>query len=109
MPVSPWAVLFSWEKPSNGHTTEQILITGGLHYEITTHLNEKYQFFFVDKGITPGADLSVALNVYYVSAIRDDSPTGALMEKPGTFCGKNCKKKKLFLFLALLLIVFRLS
>ncbi len=44
----------------------------------------------MDKGITPGADLSVALNVYYVSAIRDASPTGALLDKPGTFCGKNC-------------------
>ncbi len=42
----------------------------------------------MDKGITPGTDLGVALNVYYVSAIRDASPTGMLMEKPGTLCGK---------------------
>ncbi len=42
------------------------------------------------KGITPGADLSVALNAYYVSALRDASPSGALMDKPGTFCGKHC-------------------
>ncbi len=44
----------------------------------------------MDKGITPGTDLGVALNVYYVSAIRDASPTGAFMGKPGTFCGKIC-------------------
>ncbi len=43
----------------------------------------------MDKGITPGADLSVALNVYYVSAIRDASPTGALMEKTWYVLWKN--------------------
>ncbi len=89
MPVSPWAVLFSREKPSNSHTIAKILIIGDLHYTITTHLNEKYQFFFVDKGITPGTDLGVALNVYYVSAIRNASPTGALMEKTWYVLWKN--------------------
>ncbi len=42
----------------------------------------------MDKGITPGTYLGVALNVYYVSAIREANATGALMEKPGTFCRK---------------------
>ncbi len=42
----------------------------------------------MDKGITPGTNINVALEIYYVSAINEISINGASMGKPGTFCGE---------------------
>ncbi len=53
----------------------------------------KYQFLFVDTGITPGRDFGVVISVYYVAGPGSYTGSGTFVDKPGTFCGGTIIKK----------------
>ncbi len=97
--LSPWSVFISWEKPQNNRQIKDIVIIGNVDQTVTTHLEEKYQFLFVDTGITPGRDCGVVINVYYVGGQGSYAGSGTFVDKPGTFCGgiiiKNMTEKYL--------------
>ncbi len=85
MGVSPWAVLFSWQKPRTSDPIKNFVIDGDLSYTVTTHLNEKYQFLFLDKNITPGTYISIRLHVHFASGYHTSVITGTDIGEPGKF------------------------
>ncbi len=93
VPLSPWAVLISWEKPYDNRQIKNVKISGDIQHTISNHLEEKYQFLFLDTGIRPGSDISVGIDVYYFNGPQNYGIYGALVEKHGTFFWRNVFQK----------------
>ncbi len=60
-PVSPWAVILSWEQPAI--VPAKYIISGSINTTVTS--NEKYVFYFKDTEIFPGQKVNVTIEAQY--------------------------------------------
>ncbi len=64
-PVSPWAVILSWDQPAV--VPAEYIISGSINTTVTSP--EKYVFLFKDTGISPGQEVNVTIEAKYQDGI----------------------------------------
>ncbi len=72
---------------NHGAMSKSSILQYKVPFKITTHLNDKYQFLFLDEGITPGKYLMLSLHVVYVSAPSEYFDAAPYIDEPGKFFG----------------------
>ncbi len=75
MPVCPWSVLISWERPnlSNGQQIKGYVLSGSVNATITSA--DQYIFYYNDTKVIPGEEFKVTLTVNFEGGAESSSVT----------------------------------
>ncbi len=74
MPVCPWSVLISWEKPTvTNEVVKEYVLSGSVNATITSA--DQFIFYYNDTKVVPGEDFKVTLTVNFEAGVESSSVT----------------------------------
>ncbi len=74
MPVCPWSVLISWEKPTvTNEVIKEYVLSGSVNATITS--TDQFIFYYNDTKVIPGEEFKVTLTVNFEGGVESSSIT----------------------------------